>query len=179
MEPGSLGLALAAAFGLAGGLWFETRYLLGRRSDGYFLVGFPLGGRMVPIPHAPEGSGQTASVRWEVSSARGDAPNLVRFWADPGARTAPTGLHGVVILARGLSGVELEVRWAPPWTPILAAVWLFALGVTRGEAALTGSIAIAMVVGILVLYGERARRAAVELRWAFLSGGEQEPPGGL
>src|SRR5687768_4430471 len=96
----------------------ESRVLLRRRADWYFLPGFPIRGRLVPIPDAPEGSGQTASVRWEVS----DAPNLVRFWVEPGSRSAPAGLHGVVILAQGRRGIELDVRWAPPWSPILATM---------------------------------------------------------
>ena len=171
MEPGSLGLAILVASLLLGGLWVETRVLLRRRADWYFLPGFPIGGRLVPIPKPPEGSGRTATVVWEVS-----APNLVRFWVDPADRTSPTGLHGVVILAQGRRGIELEVRWAPPWSPILAALWLASLGVARGEGALTVPIAAVMTVGMIVLYGERARRAAAELRWAFLAGSEPDPP---
>ena len=179
MEPGSLGLALFAAFGLIGGLWIETRYLLANRFDGYFLLGLPLGAQMVPIPRAPEGSGKTASVRWEVSPARPDAPRLVRFWGEPRARASPIGLHGAVILHRGPRGIELEVRWAPPWTLVLATIWLVALGIARGEAGLTVPVALVMIVGIVVVYGDRARRAAMELRWAFVSGAEPEPPNGL
>jgi hypothetical protein len=168
-------MALAVALALLGGLWLETRVLLARRRDGYFLVGIPLWQALVPVPRAPEGSGQTASVRWEVSD---EAPNLVRWWADPKDRKAPTGLHGVVILAQGRRGIELEVRWAPPWTVLLAALWLAALGIARGEP-FTVPIAAVMVLGTFVLYGERARRAAAELRWAFLSGSEPDPPGGV
>lgn len=171
MESGSLGLALVVAFVLVTGLGFETRYLLARRSDWYFLAGLPLGSQLVPIPRPPEGGGETATVRWEVS-----APNLVRFWADPGRRTAPTGLHGVVILAQGRRGIELDVRWAPPWSPMFAALWFVSLGIVRGEAHFAVPIAVTMVVGMLFVYRERARRAAVELRWAFLSGSEPGPP---
>jgi hypothetical protein len=176
VETGSLGLALFAAFGLVGGLWFETRWLLARRFDGYCLLGLPLGARLVPIPHVPEDEGRTATVRWELGPARADAPRIVRFWADPRARTALTGLHGAMILHRGPRGIELEVRWAPPWTLILAATWLVTLGIARGEAGLTVPIAVAMIAGVVVVYGERARRAAAELRWAFVSGSEPEPP---
>ncbi|MEQ1508645.1 MAG: hypothetical protein ABMB14_40835, partial [Myxococcota bacterium] len=90
MEAGSSWLAAAAAALFLGGLFGETRVLLRWRADWYFLPGFPIRGKLVPIHHAPEGSGATATVRWEVS-----APNLVRFWAEPGSRAAPSGLHGV------------------------------------------------------------------------------------
>lgn len=173
MEPGQLYLAILAAFLFLGGLVFETRVLLRWRSDWYFLPGIPIAGRLVPIPHPPEGAGRTASVRWEVG-----APNLVRFWADPAERVAPSGLHGVVVLVQGRRGVELVLRWAPPWTPLFAAVWLAALGVVRGEGAMTVPIAVAIAVGILVVYGERAQRVAAELRWAFVRGDAPADPDG-
>lgn len=175
MEAGSLALALAAAIVFLGGMVLETRVLLRFRRDWYFLPGFPLGARIVPIPRPPEGSGRTRSVRWEVA-----APHLVRFWADPSDRTAPTGLHGVVILAQGRQGVELELRWAPPWTPILAATWLAVLGAARGEGRLTVPIAIVILLAIGALYAQQARRIAAELRWSFVRGTEpppEDPPG--
>jgi hypothetical protein len=169
MESGSLGLALAAGLVFVGGMILETRVLLRFRWDGYFWAAFPLGARLVPIPHPPEGEGRTRSVRWEVSS-----PHVVRFWADPAERVAPTGLHGVVLLAQGRHGVELDVRWAPPWTPLLAAIWLAVLGTARGEGQFTIPIAVAIVLAIGLLYAERARGIAAELRWAFVRG--SEPP---
>jgi hypothetical protein len=169
-SDGSLWLALVAGGALLGGLFLETRLLLRWRLDGYFLVGLPLGQRLVPIPYAPDGSGRTASVRWERS-----APNLIRFWSDPADRTALTGLHGAIRLGMGRGGVELELTWAPPWTPVFAALWLAAIGVARGEALLTCSLAVAIAAGVLFAYAQAARRAAVELRWAFLSRGPSEP----
>lgn len=171
MEAGQLSVALFAAVVFVAGLVIETRVLLQWRADWYFLPGFPLGLRLVPIPRAPEGSGRTASVRWEVS-----APNLVRFWADPSERAAPSGMHGVVVLAQGRQGIELDFRWAPPWTPLLAALWLAVLGIARGEGQTTVPIAVAIAVGIGVVYFERARRVAAELRWAFVQGEPQPPP---
>ena len=174
MEPGSLALAVAAGIVFLGGMVLETRVLLRLRWDWYFLPGFPLGARIVPIPRPPEGGGRTRSVRWEVA-----APHLVRFWADPSDRSAPSGLHGVVILAQGRQGVELGFRWAPPWTPILAATWLAVLGAARGEGHVTVPIAAAIVLGIGLLYAQQARRVAAELRWAFVRGDEppEDPPG--
>lgn len=165
MEPGSLRLALGAALLLIGALVVETRVLLRWRSDAWFSLALPLGVRLVPIPTAPVGSGRTASVRWEVSG-----PGRVRFWADPDERIAPTGLRGMVWLAQGRAGIELDVRWAPPLSPVLAAAWLAGLGIVRGEAAVTVPIALLMVGGLGLLYWERARRVAAELRWAFLRG---------
>jgi hypothetical protein len=168
VEEGSLVLPVVAALLLIGG-WFAETQLVGRwRADWYFLAGLPLGARLVPIPEAPEGEGRTHSVCWEVSG-----PELVRYWVDPSSRNAPSGLHGVVVLLRTRHGVELDVRWAPPWTPILAAAWLAGLGILRGEAQLTVPIASCMVLGLFVVYGARARRVAAELRWSFVRG---EPP---
>lgn len=172
LGDGSLSLAGLVAIVLLGGLLFETRVLTRWRKDWYFGAGVPLGLRLVPILRAPEGKGKTATVAWEV----GDQPHLVRFWADPANRTAPMGLHGVVLLAQGRRGIEMEVRWAPPWSPILAACWLAALGLARGEGTVTVPLGAMILVGVVIVYGERARRAAAELRWAFVQG-EETPPG--
>ena len=162
MEGGSLGLALFAAVAFLGGLLVE-RLLLGVRPALYFDVGVPLLPRLVPIPEAPEGEGQTATVCWEVVG------DLVRFWAPPGKRTAPMGLHGVVQLSRQGSQVVLDVRWAPPWSPLLAAAWFGGLGLSRGEGSLTLPLAAVMIVGILALYRRAALRAAAELRWHWVA----------
>jgi hypothetical protein len=172
MEQGSLSLALFAAALLLGGLLLETRVLMRWRKDWYFAAGLPLGAQLVPIQKAPVGSGRTATVHWEVSQ-----PHLVRFWSEPGQRQAPMGLHGIVLLAQGRRGIEMEVRWAPPWSAVLAACWLAGLGIVRGEGMLTVPIATLILVGLVIVYGERARRAAAELRWAFVQGeGSEGPP---
>ena len=165
MPEGSIELALLAALAFLGGLVIETRVLLRWRFDAWFTASLPLGLRLVPIPKAPTGSGRTHSVRWEVSR-----PGMVRFWADPDERRAPTGLHGLVWLTPTPHGVELDVRWAPPYSPLLAAAWLAFLGAARGEIHLTVPIAIAIVLGVCLIYWDRARRVAAELRASFLVG---------
>ena len=171
METGSLQLALFAAVTFLGGLVLETRVLLRLRTRWYFSLGIPLAGTLVPVPRAPEGKGRTASVQWEVAE-----PGLVRFWANPDERKAPSGLHGIVQLVPTVGGgYGLSVRWAPPWIPLLAALWLALLGAARGEAALTVPIAVLIVAAILFVYGERARRVAHELRQAFLDVAPPDP----
>ncbi len=166
LEEGSFTFAAAAAFVLLGGLLVETRVLLRLRPSWYFLLGVPVLPPVVPIPSAPSGSGATETVKWEVV-----APGVVFWWADPKRRTAPTGLHGVVMLAQTHDGaVSLQVRCAPPLSPLVAALWLGLLGAARGEAHVTVPIATVMVLGIGLLYYERARRAARELRWSFVRG---------
>ncbi|HHO52303.1 MAG TPA: hypothetical protein ENK18_15875 [Deltaproteobacteria bacterium] len=172
LVDGSVGLALSAAMAFLGGLLLEGRVLLRWRSDLYFQVALPLGASLVPIPRPPEGSGRTPSVRWEVSR-----PGLVRFWADPDERRAPSGLHGVVRLTHSTRGVQLELWWAPPWSPLLAAVWLGGGGLLRGEAQITLPIGLLILGSILIVYGDRARRVAQELRLSFVGGGKAPPEG--
>lgn len=164
MEEGSLVLATIAALLFVGGMTFETRVLPRWRQDAYFLVGFPLGQRLVPLPRAPKADeGRTASVVWDRRT-----PNVVRWWSEPGARKVPTGLHGSVVLAQSRRGVELQFRWSPPWTALLGPVWLAALGVARGEAAVALPLGAVLLVGVLVGYGTSADRVAAELRWSFV-----------
>jgi hypothetical protein len=125
---------------------------------------------LVPIPELPRGRGDTASVRWVVDEAAG----LVRWWAQPGARGAPMGLHGVVVLSRGTAGeVRLSARWAPPWTPLLALLWFGALGVGRGQGMLTLPVAAVLIVVLGLVYRSASLTALRELRWAFVQGDEQ------
>ncbi|MCB9674095.1 MAG: hypothetical protein H6737_03210 [Alphaproteobacteria bacterium] len=165
METTGPGIALLAAGCLFGGLLVE-RVLLAIRWRPYFRLGFPLGQMPVPVARMPEGAGETRSVKWEV---RGDE---VLFWAEPGSRAAPMGLHGHVQLAPARGRVALHVSWAPPWSPVLAALWLAVLGLVRGEGWLTVPVGSAMLVGIAVLYWRSAVMAARELRWAFVKGDE-------
>lgn len=164
LDDGSVALATVSALGMIGGLVVE-RVLLHVQPRWYFAVGIPLGEQLVPIPSPPEGEGETATVRWKV-----DEP-VVHFWADPRQRRAPSGLHGVIWLSRQRGAVHLDVRWSPPWSPMLAALWLAGLGAWRGEPQLTVPIACMLVVGVLVLYRQAAVRAARELRWSFVNGG--------
>ncbi|MBX2797866.1 MAG: hypothetical protein KTR31_09365 [Myxococcales bacterium] len=170
MTDGSAELALFAAVAFLGGLVLETRVLLRWRTDLYFLMSLPLGQQLVPVPRAPTGKGRTPSVRWEVSR-----PGLVRYWADPGERKAPSGLHGVVWLVPVGDRVALDVRWAPPLAPMGAALWLALLGMARGEAQLTVPIALMIAAAISLVYWDRSRRIAQELRFSFVGGHGEDP----
>ncbi|MBT3217547.1 MAG: hypothetical protein HN348_00515 [Proteobacteria bacterium] len=162
MDQGSLTLAVVAAVLFLGGLFVE-RQLLRWRHNWYFSAGFPVFPELLPIPRAPEGSGETSTVSWEV------VDGLVRFWADPAARKAPSGLHGAIRLILGPKEVRLVVRWSPPWSPLLAAGWLAGLGLVRGEGYFTVPIAAMIVLAVLFVYRQAAVRAARELRWAWVS----------
>ncbi|MEZ4323313.1 MAG: hypothetical protein R3F61_37965 [Myxococcota bacterium] len=165
MQGTGFGIAMLAAGALFGGLLVE-RLLLAFRWLPYFRLGFPLGQIPVPIERAPKGSGETPMVRWEVRD------DEVVWWAEPGTRRAPMGLRGVVVMRRMPARVALEVTWAPPWSPVFAALWLAALGLVRGEGWVTVPVGSAMLVGIAVLYWRSAVMAARELRWAFVKGDE-------
>lgn len=162
-------MALLAAVLFLGGLMVE-RVLLSLRPGWYFEVGLIMSPPLVPLPRLPEGGGSTATVSWEAQD------DVARFWSEPGARRAPMGLHGSVRFLRTTRGDwQPEVRWAPPWSPVLAALWLAGLGAVRGEAWLTVPIALAMVAGVFFLYRSSALRAAAELRWHWVSGRDGEP----
>lgn len=162
---GSLPVALLAAALLFGGLYLETRWLVRRRFDGWFLVGLPTPGRLVPLQRPPPmGLGRTPTVAWERAT-----PNLVRWWGVPAERGVPMGLHGCVLLVQGRSGIELRVRWAPPWTLVAAPVWMASIGAIRGEGAIAVPLAMAVLVAVLAAYGVAATSVAAELRWSFLS----------
>ena len=166
-----MNLALVVAASLVGGLFLERSLLTRWRHNAYFTLGFPLIPALVPIPDPPTGAGATASVQWEVVDKE-----LVRFWSKPGDRSSPMGLHGAIHLTRAGRGVQLDVRWSPPLTPLAAATWLAALGSARGEAALMLPLAAAMIIGMILLYRSAAIRAAAELRWAWVRG--EGPPVG-
>ncbi|MFT7519859.1 MAG: hypothetical protein ACI9MC_002003 [Kiritimatiellia bacterium] len=160
---GSLTQLLIAGGLCIGGLVLE-RILLQIQWKPYFLFGLPLWMELVSVPNMPEGEGETASVNWVAE------PGLVRFWSQPGRRGSPMGLHGVVQADGPAGDVRLNVRWAPPWTPLLAMVWFAGLGVARGQGHLTLPVAALLCAGILVGYRLVAVRAAAELRWAFVRG---------
>lgn len=161
-------LLIVAAIAI-GGLLLE-RALLGLGWAPYFRLGMPLGAELVPVPFPPEGEGRTASVRWRVDEDAG----FVRFWSQPGDRTAPMGLHGAVGLVRTARGIHLPVRWAPPFTPFVALLWFAGLGLVRGQGLVTVPIAALIMAALIVLYRQAALRAARELRWSFVSGPNAE-----
>lgn len=165
---GSLALALGSALGMAVGLFAERQALVARWAP-YFIGGLPLGAEPLPLVVLPEGAGRTASVAWERVPGAGPVVQI-RFWAPVGGKTAPSGLHGVVWLTpqTPTGPWRCEVRWAPPFTPALGAFYLAVLGVVRGEPQVTIPIACFMLVGLFLVYFAAARRAAAELRWAFV-----------
>ncbi len=170
-----LGIALLAAGVLFGGLLLE-RILLTRGWMPYYRIGFPLGRAPLPVANPPTGDGKTASVCWIVDAS--GPHHVVRYWAEPGSRRAPMGLHGLVHLRRARGQVALDVTWAPPWSPVFAALWLVFLGLFRGDGWVTVPVGSMMVLGIAVLYWRSAVLAARELRWAFVNGDAPEDPGG-
>lgn len=140
------------------------RLLLGRCWRPYDQLGLPLGEELRPLLLAPRGEGRTASVRYRVIEGQGRAS----FWAQPGDRSAPMGLHGNVDLIRTTKGIAMEVRWAPPWTLLVILIWFAGLGVARGMGGLTVPIAAILLVVVVLGYRKAAQRAARELRWAFV-----------
>lgn len=162
MTDGSPEVAALAAVLLLGGLLAE-RGLIAWRWMPYFALGFPIAPPLVPLPRMPDvESGRTASVRFD------RVDNVVRFWSDPADRTAPMGLRGTLTLLPTVRNIVIDFRWAPPFSPLLAAVWLGGLGVSRGEGHLTVPIACVMIGGVLLLYWQFALRVAAELRWALV-----------
>ena len=128
----------------------------------YFSAGFPLLPEVVPIRVMPTEAGKAGSVSWDVPQT-----GWVRWWSNPDAREALTGLHGVVWCVRRGERVHLHMRWSPPWSPLLAAAGLLILGVARGLSHVTAPVSVAMVLGLMVLYHQGALRAAGELRFGL------------
>jgi len=170
LAEGSLRLTLLVLVVLVGGtlleaLWIRAVWLP------YFRVALPLGAQLVPLPKPPTvEEGRTAGLGF-----RRLQPTRYAFWSDRDARSSPTLLHGMVDLVPARQGVALHVTWAPPWTPVVAALWLIVLGIVRGEAQLTVPIGTMMVAGMGILYLKGARSAARELRWALAR--DEDDPG--
>lgn len=155
MTPGLLTAVFAMGL-LFGGLLLE-RALLWLRWGPYFWLTLPLGRGLAPVPRAPSGSGSTSTVDWMVAPG-GD----VRWWGT--SSKAPMGLHGRVRVGGMFGSHSLEIRWAPPWTMWIAAVWLIGLGLVRGEGRLTVPIGAMMILGIGLVYWRAAAVAGRELR---------------
>lgn len=159
-----MNVALWGGLLLAVGAWSETRLLPRWRPSPWFAVGVPLPSGPAPVPARPAGGGRTASVRWEVVG------ESVRFWADPGDRTAPAGLRGRIVFRPQGRGVGMQVWWAPPLTLVAAPIWLAALAASRGDGPLLGGVAAVFLLFGAAWYARAARRAAGELREAFRQG---------
>lgn len=127
----------------------------------YHDIGLPLGAELPPVPGKPEDQGETSLVSWAV---RG---NRARFWARPGERRVPIGLHGVVRFRETPQGTTLRVLWSPPWTLGLALVWGALLATERGDGAVMVPVFTILGAVLTLLYGWQARRVALELRLAF------------
>jgi hypothetical protein len=171
LDEGSIGLTVAVAAVLVGGTLLELLWVRWRFAT-YFRLAVPLGATLVPLARPPTlEEGSTHSLGFERTD-----PGTYLFWADRRKRRAPTLLHGVVTLQPEGRRCALTVHWAPPWTPLVAALWLMVLGVVRGEAQVTVPIGALMVFGIVVLYLQGARQAATELRYALGGGAGEGPP---
>ena len=171
MNGASPELALIAGAVLLASLLGE-RHALTRGLRPYFDAGIRLVPPLVPLLAAPTGSGKTESVCWEVDPA---LPGRVRFWVEPRSRSSLGGLHGLVLFRAEAGRVVPEVRWSPPWTPLLAAIWLATVGSTRGEAVVSGVLAAGLVAVLMFAYRSAALRAAAELRWAWAAQGGDGP----
>jgi hypothetical protein len=161
--PGDLRLPALVAIGLLLGFLLES-LLLERAATWYYAAGAPL--RPELLPHVPAKNapteGRHAGIHWKRIG-----PGMVAFWADRKERRIPTMLHGLAIERDMGAMISLDVRWSPPFTPLLAAVWLMLLGLVRGEGQITVPIGACMLVAITLLYQRGAQQAAEALRFAL------------
>ena len=163
LTPGTLVLPAMVGLGLLLGFLVET-LLIQRASTWYYAAGLPLGRTPVPFPPADvhRQSGVHAGLRY-----RRVAPGVVAFWADRADRRLPAMLHGVAFERAMGPQVALDVRWAPPFTPLLGATWLIVLGLARGEAPLTVPIGLLLIAAVAVVYHRGAVQACRTLRFAL------------
>lgn len=123
---------------------------------------FPLGMEPLPIHNAPEGTGRTTSVVWEVRGAE------VLFWALPGAGgNGLPFLRGVVTVIPDRERYRLYVRWTPPWTLLAFVLALAVAGTVLGAGYAAVPTAVVLGTAGVVAYQQAAVRATGELRWAF------------
>lgn len=129
----------------------------------YAAVTVPLGEDLAALPRAPPGEGRYAGVAWAAVDDV-DEGQVLWFWST-GGRGVPRGLHGVVHLLPDRAGrVQLDVRWAPPWTPILALGVLSVVGLQEGAGAPPVVLATGLLAVLLVSFRAAARVAAAQLR---------------
>lgn len=152
---------LVATLVVVGTLAFEA-WLSACWGRAWFTLAVPLGDDLVPLQHLPAGRGQGRGVAWRVVD---EVVLLYRVGRD----AAPRGLHGVVYLLPARGGqVHLDVRWAPPWTPLAAIAWLSVLGTIRGEGAVLVPVSTLLAGALLLAYWQAARRVAASLRQALV-----------
>jgi len=174
-EPGGA-LALVTAAVLLGALGFE-RAQIRSVTPWYIGLGVALGQALEPLAAPPVGEGETPMVRWKMRDGR------ALWWSDPHRRTALSGLHGAVDFEPTSAGVQLRVRWAPPLTPLLAGLWLAAVGLARGDGAFAVSVGAGLCAVFTWAHWRQAHRVADELRaeWerAHAGGGDPTSPAPL
>jgi len=163
LTPGSLTLPLLVAFGLLAGFVLEALFLT-RGAGWYYAMGLPLGRTPSPYepPARPAPQGRHGGLRF-----RRIGPGLVAFWADRRDRRLPSLLHGLAVERVVGDTTVLDVRWAPPFTPLVAAAWLIVLGLIRGEGQITLPIGLMMIGAIGLLYHRGAVQACRTLRFAL------------
>jgi len=120
----------------------------------YFRCGVPVWGPVRSEVRPPAESGRNDWLHWQNLES-----GEVIFWADTRTRRTPAGLHGVWKIVPTENGEEVRACWAPPWTPVLAALWLVGLGAMRGDAVMTLTIAAGLIGTLGAVYGHMARRA--------------------
>jgi hypothetical protein len=120
----------------------------------YFRCGVAVWGPIRPEVRPPSEPGRNEWLHWQPLDS-----GEVIFWADARTRRSPSGLHGVWKLVPTEHGEEARAYWAPPWTPMFAAIWLVGLGATRGDAVMTATIAFGLIGTLGAVYGHMARRA--------------------
>ncbi len=167
--PGSLTLPLLVGLGLLLGFLLEG-LLIQRAATWYFAAGLPLG--RTPVPFPTPSSARDEGVHAGLCYRR-IGPGMVAFWADRRDRRLPSMLHGLAIeQATGQQQVLLDVRWAPPFTPVLGATWLIFLGLARGEGQITVPIGVLLLGAVAVLYHRGALQACRTLRFALQNGSD-------
>ncbi len=158
---GSLGTVGLTLLVLGGSLAVE-RLAVALRARAWFSFTLPLHVELLPIAEPPAGDGgQAGGLTWQRME-----DGVIVWWASR-AGGIPAGLHGVAYLARSRGGVHVQVRWAPPMTPLVGAMWLAVLGAARREAELSGPLAALLVLAIMLVYQRAAVQASRVLRWAL------------
>lgn len=150
---GSMGMVVWTGGLLILGFVLE-RILVALRWPPYFRFGFAVRGPLDRGAVPPAEEGRNVWLHW-TTLASGE----VMFWSDARTRRSPAGLHGVWIPGEEGSSVGPRAYWAPPWTPVFASFWLMALGASRGDAVMTTTIGVGLLVTIGAVYSQMARRA--------------------
>jgi len=145
--------AALAVIGTAIVEWLLVAWRVGT----YFRAAFRLPLEPLPVEHPPDGEGQTRTVGWE---ARGEH---AVYWSVGGL----PGLHGAVGFVPDRGKLRLDVRWAPPWTGVAGCGALGFVGPSIAPVAVSVTVSVLLLVGLLVLYQQAAVRAAAELRWSW------------